>query len=193
MSDTADHVLTTPAPRVGDVWVFETRVPNKAAGIRLHHRVEAVRADEIVTVVTGEGAHAPELRQGFDREMNRRWREVEPGEALRYSPAFALFRFPLVAGQTTWSVTVRQTQDGWPGSRAIQIDARAVRLEAVVTPAGRFDAMRIEARHRAGDALIETVYWYCPRVHRSVRGEESTQTPRGRSALVYELLSWQPA
>jgi hypothetical protein len=193
MSDATDRVLTAPAPRVGDAWVFETRVPNKAAGIRLHHRVEAVRANEIVTVVTGEGAHAPELRQGFDREMNRRWREVEPGEALRYSPAFALFRFPLLAGQTAWSVTVTQTQDGWPGSRAVQIEARAVRLEGVVTPAGRFDAMRIEAWHRAGDALIETVYWYCPQVHRSVRGEEYTQTPRGRSALVYELLSWQPA
>lgn len=193
MSAPAADTVPAPNPRVGDVWVFETRLPDKPSGVRLHHRVEAVRADEIVTVVQGTGADAALLRQGFDHQMNRRWREVEPGEALRYTPAFALFRFPLVAGQTAWSVTVNQTQDGWPGSRSVHIQARAARMERVNTPAGRFDAMRIEATHRAGDALIQTVYWYCPQVHRSVRGEEYTETPRGRSALLYELLSWQPA
>ncbi|GAB4204139.1 MAG: hypothetical protein Fur0019_04490 [Tibeticola sp.] len=185
--------LHAPLPRVGDAWVFETRLPEKARGVRLHHRVEAVQGDEIVTAVQGETGDAPVLRQGFDRQMNRRWREVEPGEALRYAPAFALFRFPLVAGETAWSLTVQQTQDGWPGSREVQIDARAVRIETVSTPAGRFEAMRIEATHRAGDARIQTVYWYCPQVRRSVRGEEFTETPRGRSALIYELLRWQPA
>lgn len=187
------NFLHAPLPRVGDTWVFQTRLPEKARGVLLHHRVEAVQADEIVTAVQGETSDGTVLRQGFDRQMNRRWREVEPGESLRYAPAFALFRFPLVAGETTWSLTVQQTQDGWPDRREIRIDARAVRIEPVTTPAGRFEAMRIEATHHADDARIETVYWYCPQVRRSVRGEEFTITPRGRSALIYELLSWQPA
>lgn len=183
--------LPAPAPRVGDAWTFETRLRGQARGVRLYHRVEAIRSEEIITAVRGEDAQTPVLRQGFDHQMNRLWREVEPGEALRYAPAFALFRFPMVAGQTAWSASVQQTQDGWPGRREVHIDARAVRLESVTTPAGRFEAMRIEALHRAGDARIETVYWYCPEVRRSVRGEEHTETPRGRSTLIYELLDWQ--
>lgn len=182
----------SPAPRIGDRWMFETRLADKPSGVRLRHQIESAGEQGYVALVRGESADAPVLRQGLDRSMNRLWREVEPGEAIRYTPAFELFRFPMEAG-LAWRAVVEQRQDGVPGMRRVRIDARVAGAETVTTPAGAFDAWRIEAEHRAGDARIATVYWYCPVVHRSVRGEEHTETPRGRSTLIYELLEWRPA
>ena len=184
--------VPAPAPRVGDRWLFETRLAHKPSGIRLLHELERADAAGYVARVRGAAADAPVLRQGFDRAMNRLWREVEPGEAIHYAPAFALFRFPMHAG-LRWTVDVQQRQDGFPGVNRVNIAANVIGPETVTTPGGSFEAWRIEAEHRAGDARIETVYWYSPQVHRSVRGEEHTETPRGRSTLIYELLEWLPA
>lgn len=180
-----------PAPRTGDRWLFETRLAERARGVRLRHQIESAGDLGYVAVVRGEGADTPVLRQGLDRAMNRLWREVEPGEAIRYSPAFELFRFPMHSG-LRWAVAVEQRQDHVPGVRQVHINAHVVGPEPVTVPAGTFEAWRIEAQHRAGDARISTTYWYCPQVHRSVRGEEHTETPRGRSTLIYELLDWRP-
>jgi hypothetical protein len=124
----------------------------------------------------------------FDAEFNRVAREVVPGESMRYSPAFPLFRFPIEPGRR-WKAAVEQRQDGEPGHRIVEVDARVVGPETVEVPAGRFDAWRIEAVHRAGDVRIDTVYWFAPRAKRSVRGVETSRSPRGTSELIYELQS----
>jgi len=176
-----------PQPRLGDQWQFATRLVGGAAPLVLDHVVRELRPDGgCVIGVRKAGSDEPWLTQVFDAEFNRVARELIPGESMRYTPAFPLFRFPLEAGRR-WKAAVEQRQDGEPGHRIVEVEARVVGPEAVEVPAGRFDAWRIQAVHLAGDVRIDTVYWYAPRAKRSVRGVEKSRSPRGASELIYEL------
>lgn len=177
-----------PQPRLGDRWQFATRVVGGDSPLVLDHEVRQLLPDGGWTVgVRRAGSSGPWLSQVFDADFNRVSRELVPGEAMHYAPAFPLFRFPLQAGRR-WRAAVEQRQDGEPGHRIVEVEAHVVGAEAVAVPAGRFDdAWRIEAVHRAGDVRIDTVYWYSPRARRAVRGVETSRSPRGASELVYEL------
>lgn len=181
-----------PQPRAGDRWQFATRLVGGAAPLVLDHEVQALQADGGCRVgVRKAGADDAWLVQIFDADFNRVARELAPGESIRYSPAFPLFRFPMRAG-LQWQADIEQRQDGEPGGpRIVRVEARVVAPESVQVPAGRFDAWRIEAVHRAGDVQIDTVYWYAPRARRSVRGVETSRSPRGQGELVYELMALQ--
>ncbi|NWG74751.1 MAG: hypothetical protein HXY24_09125 [Rubrivivax sp.] len=178
-----------PQPKLGDQWQFVTRLVGGSTPLVLDHMVRELRLDGGWAIgVRKAGTDEPWLTQVFDAEFNRVAREVVPGESMRYSPAFPLFRFPIEPGRR-WKAAVEQRQDGEPGHRIVEVDARVVGAEAVEVPAGRFDAWRIEAVHRAGDVRIDTVYWFAPRAKRSVRGVETSRSPRGTSELIYELQS----
>ncbi len=181
--------IDRPQPRLGDQWQFSTRIVGGAAPLVLDHMVRELRPDGgFVVGVRKAGTAEPWLVQEFDADFNRVARELLPGDSMRYRPAFPLFRFPLRPG-LRWTLDVEQRQDSEPGHRFVHVDARVVGPETVEVPAGRFDAWRIEARHRAGDVGIDTVYWYAPRAKRSVRGVETSRSPRGTSELIYELQS----
>lgn len=193
MNVTSAHsstVVQRPQPRLGDQWQFATRAVGRDSALVLDHEVRELLPDGgWVVAVRRAGSSEPWLNQVFDADFNRVSREVIPGEALRYAPAFPLFRFPMEAGQR-WSTAVEQRQDGEPGHRIVNVEARVVGPEAVTVPAGHFeDAWRIEAVHRAGDVHIDSVYWYAPRARRAVRGVETSRSPRGASELIYELQS----
>jgi hypothetical protein len=178
-----------PTPRLGDRWVFRTALPGRQ-GLVLEHRLDRIAADGGFEIRVRKLPDGQEwLRQQFDAEFNRVSREIVPGEAVRFDPPFALFRFPMRAG-LSWQASTRQQQDGGYAPRRVDIEARVVGEESVDTPAGRLSAWRIEAVHRAGDTHIDTVYWYCPQAKRSVRGEETTRTASGTSLLIYELLEF---
>ena len=189
MTPSADR----PLPRVGDRWQFATRLVGGAAPLVLDHEVQAVHADGGCRIgVRKAGGDEPWLAQLFDADFNRAARELTPGESMRYSPAFPLFRFPMRAG-LQWQADVEQRQDGEPGRRIVHVEARVVGLASVQVPAGRFEAWRIEGVHRAGDVQIDTVYWFAPRAKGSVRGVETSRSPRGQMELVYELNALQVA
>jgi hypothetical protein len=177
-----------PQPRPGDRWQFATRVVGGDSALVLDHELrQLLPAGGWVVGVRRAGSDGPWLNQVFDADFNRVSRELVPGEAMHYAPAFPLFRFPLQAGRR-WSAAVEQRQDGEPGHRIVEVEAHVVGPEAVEVPAGRFDdAWRIEAVHRAGDVRIDSVYWYAPRARRAVRGVETSRSPRGASELVYTL------
>lgn len=185
----AAAVVDRPQPRVGDRWQFATRVVGGGAPLVLDHLLRETLADGgFVIDVRRAGSAGPWLAQRFDAEFNRVARELAPGESVRYEPAFPLFRFPLHAGKR-WALTVQQRQDGEPGARAIEVEASVTGTETVEVPAGRFEAFRIEAVHRAGPVRIDTVYWYAAQARRSVRGVELSRSAQGESELVYELQS----
>jgi len=179
-----------PRPRLGDRWQFATRVVGGDSPLILDHEVQQLLPDGGWAVgVRRAGSTGPWLTQVFDADFNRVSRELVAGEAMHYAPAFPLFRFPLEPGRR-WRVAVEQRQDGEPGHRIVEVEARVVGPEAIEVPAGRFDdGWRIEAVHRAGDVRIDSVYWYSPRARRAVRGVETSRSPRGASELVYELQS----
>ena len=180
-------VAERPQPRLGDQWQFSTRVVGGASPLVLDHMVRELHADGGWTIgVRKAGSDDPWLAQVFDPEFNRVAREIMPGESMRYTPAFPLFRFPLEPGRR-WKAAVEQRQDGEPGHRIVEVDARVVGPEVVEVRAGRFDAWRIEAVHLAGGVRIDTVYWYAPKARRSVRGVETSRSAQGTSELVYEL------
>lgn len=187
----------SPAPRIriGDGWVFATQVPGSGNVLRLRHEVHGVAANGLVKVKVYNVARPDDapLAQVLDAEMNRVSREFSPGESVNYAPAFPMFRFPMAPG-CSWSLTVRQSQQPEDPSSDVSIAARVLRWESVQVRAGRFEALRIQARHGVDGLFVDSTYWYAPRAGRSVRGEELTVSPRGRSELHYELLEmWRPA
>ena len=189
----ADAAAPWPVVRVGDQWTFITQLAGSRDPLRLRHRVVEVAADGRVRteVLNLRRPDEPPLTQWLDRSMNRLSREFAPGEAVRYSPAFALFRFPMRPGDA-WEESVLQTQDaGWAPNR-VEIAARVRGWERVEVPGGTFDALLLEAVHRTGQAHVQARYWYAPAVRRAVRGVELTRTPTGRSELGYELLEFAP-
>jgi hypothetical protein len=188
MSESADRV---PAPivQVGDEWTFATRLTGGQAALRLHHRVVERAADGSVRVAVRniDRPDATALAQRLDAQMNRLSREFAPGEAIHYAPAFMMFRFPMGPG-VAWEQTVVQTQAPEDPPNRVHISARVVAREAVEVEAGRFDALRIEAEHRAGTITVASTYWYAPRAGRAVRGIEHTEGNGHRSELTYTLL-----
>jgi hypothetical protein len=190
-ADSGGQARSTSRPRIrpGDRWVFATRVPGSQDILRLRHEVRSVADDGRVTVAVHNLArpHEAPLAQSLDAEMNRLSREFSPGETVHYAPAFAMFRFPMGPG-ASWSLSVQQTQEPLDPPTEIRIQARVLRWERVQVGAGRFDALRIEARHAVEDVSIDSTYWYAPVAGRAVRGEEVTRSSAGRSELHYELL-----
>jgi hypothetical protein len=181
-----------PKVRPGDRWTFATHVPGSSDVLRLQHVVQSVSADGRVAVHVTNLArpHEAALTQVLDREMNRVSREFAPGEAVHYAPAFAMFRFPMAPGKR-WQLAVQQTQEPGDPPTEISIEAEVQRWETVEVPAGRFDALRIEARHGVDGLVVASTYWYAPLAARAVRGVEVTQTPQGRSELHYALVALQ--
>jgi uncharacterized protein (DUF2237 family) len=178
-----------PRVRPGDRWSFATRVPGSADVLRLRHVVQSVGTDGRIAVQVTNLARpdAAPLAQVLDREMNRVSREFAPGEAVHYAPAFAMFRFPMAPGRR-WKLAVQQTQEPADPPTEIGIEAEVLRWETVQVPAGRFDALRVQARHTVDDLVVQSTYWYAPKAARAVRGIELTLTAQGRSELQYELL-----
>jgi len=194
LPERSERLPDAALPRVspGDHWTFATRVPGSTDVLRLRHVVQSVAADGRVAVHVTNLARPDEapLTQVLDREMNRVSREFAPGEAVHYAPAFAMFRFPMAPGRR-WRLAVQQTQEPGDPPTEIGIAAEVQRWESVEVPAGRFDALRIEARHSVDGLVVASTYWYAPRAARAVRGIEVTQTAQGRGELHYEMLALQ--
>ncbi len=97
----------------------------------------------------------------------------------RYEP----LHFPLAVGRS-WSF-----EYDYAGKNPVSVKqtARVVGYETVSTPAGRFDALRIEheGRYEATDGRyrwqgrISETYWYAPSVGRSVRHDYRDTTGKG--------------
>lgn len=169
-----------PDYRVGDRWVyrvtdgFRNRVTWEET-----YQVTTASPQAIVVSVRAKGA-------SVDDSRTETWSApgivvagaVFDNDTRRFEPPLERYRFPLVGG-AYWNQEVR---DANHDSRPYAGVRRAVRVggyERITTPAGTFDAIRLQVDMRLDDEAFwrwptECTYvlWYAPAVGMTVREEK---------------------
>lgn len=213
--------VPAPEPRVGDAWSYTV-----LDGFRGFERgeasviVTAVRGETITAEVDeasgavsrpltlrlrprADGAPAadrtPDDGRAVTRTFARGWNPINgrtpAGDEVTYDPPLPLFVFPLEDGRR-WSQTVTAT-DARTGARfPVFVQGRVLGRETVTTPAGTFDAIRIQRSLRIGDGETSIwrsdtfqaeTEWYAPAVGRGVRYQQDQSyyfdTMRGRDPM----------
>ncbi|MGE0072639.1 MAG: hypothetical protein AB7S55_06215 [Thiomonas sp.] len=187
--------MTLPDIREGDHWVFITRTQEEIdrgeAGLVMSNRVTRIDADGRVhiQVQRTNKADSPLLQNIYTRQFDLLSREIVPGEAIEYHPAFPQFMFPLSVGKN-WKEIVTQTQPEWGLHTRLTVSVSVEAEQTVAVPAGTFHTFRLQGHYTAEEATVMTHYWYAPAAGRAVKGIEDTLSINGvRTRLVYELQS----
>lgn len=185
-----------PDIRIGDDWVFVTRTQDDIdqgnPGLVMRSTVSSIDADVRIHMEvrrTNGSADAPTLRNLYSPQFDLLSREIVPGEAVDYEPAFPQFQFPLTVGKT-WQQDVIQSQPDWELHATMGVSVIVEAEETVTVPAGTFQTVRLAGHYTASEATVMTHFWYAPAAGRSVKGVEDTLSINGaRSRLIYELQS----
>ena len=187
--------LPRPDIRPGDRWVFVTRTQEEAergdAGLVMANHVTEIgpNGELHVEVQRINKADSPVLKNIYSNQFDLLSREVVPGEAVQYSPAFPQFEFPMTVGNT-WKEQVTQSQPEWELHAQVGVSVTVEAEETVTVPAGTFRTLRLQGHYTASQATVMTHYWYAPAAGRSVKGVEDTLAINGtRTRLIYELQS----
>ncbi|OIQ89076.1 hypothetical protein GALL_290210 [mine drainage metagenome] len=188
--------LPKPDIRVGDEWLFLTRTLDdsdaKDAGLLMRSRVVAMLdAGQIqIEVKNGDAADTPWLKNIYSDQFDLLSREMVPGEAITYTPAFPQFRFPMSPGEA-WAQTITQSQPEWELHAQIGVDVTVEAEDIVQVPAGTFKTLRLLGRYTTPNAMVTTHYWYAPAAGRAVKGIEDTlaKINESRVRVQYELQS----
>lgn len=179
--------------RVGDRWLFEFKdeLSGEVKGI-FAQVVTDVSEREIVTAVSRRGEEQTRLI-AFDRDWNRiddsLWK-YRPNDGTGIKPPLGVgkeWRFENDASNMQTGAVLKTT-----GS------SKVIAQEAVTTPAGSFDAFKIETRVRqvntrdnTRDSETEVVFWYVPRINQWVRRTDTVRIEgRTRSKLTSELMDF---
>lgn len=187
--------LSAPDIRPGDRWVFVLRTQEEVergdAGLVTANHVTSVGpgGELHVEVQRLDKAESPVLRNVYSHQFDLLSREVVPGEAVEYRPAFPQFEFPMAVGDT-WKRQVAQIQPEWELHAQVGVSVTVEAEEVVTVPAGTFRTFRLQGHYTASQATVMTRYWYAPAAGRSVKGVEDTLAINGtRTRLIYELQS----
>lgn len=213
--------VPAPEPRVGDAWNYTV-----LDGFRGFERgaasfaVTAVQGETFTAEVEEAGGpvtrsftlrlrpradSAPAADPSADaghavtRTFARGWNPVNgrtpAGDEVTYDPPLPLFVFPLEDGRR-WTQTVTATVTRTGARFPVFVQGRVLGRETVTTPAGTFDAIRIQRSLRIGDGETSIwrsdtfqaeTEWYAPAVGRSVRYQQDLNyymdTMRGREPM----------
>ena len=177
----AGETAEAPQIKVGDRWKNEQR--DKRTGNR---ESETARTVSAVTTSTVEGTE----NDGTFKMTT----ELNPIESttmvLTGEPKF--LSFPLAVGKK-WSFKYNFANKTNQSKGRSQLDAEVVAYEKVTTPAGSFDAFRIEAKgfwnndSSRSNGRSKSVYWYAP----SARSVVRTEYEDGYNNWVRELVELQ--
>jgi hypothetical protein len=208
----SSETLATAAPqyRVGDRWVY--RVRDGFANPKIYeetHAVSAIGADGITVdvTVTGGGETVRRVEKWVDGGRMSQGALMDI-ETRRFAEPLLVYRFPLQPG-STWNQRVANfnTMTGREGpiSRYVRVGGQ----ERVTTPAGTFDAVRLNVVMRLDDEEFwrwptDATYtvWYAPAAKASIRevrradylekgGDQSVGRLPTQNAVV-ELVSFTP-
>lgn len=186
--------VAAPEIRVGDAWTYNIYDGFRGylKGSRLYEVVQ-VTADMIVVAVTEDNAT---VTRAFTKSWNPFTGTLPENRIVDFKPPYPAFRFPLEHGRR-WTGIVNATAPGSDRSVPVQVQARVVGGERVSTPAGDFDAVRIERWIRIvegewwrSDINVVETEWYAPAVGRTVRFQteqayyiDQTRSPDGPFGL----------
>lgn len=171
--------LPKPDIRVGDEWLFLTRTlddsDHRDAGLLMRSRVVALLDDGRIhiDVKNGDAADNPWLKNVYSDQFDLLSREMVPGEAITYTPAFPQFRFPMRTGER-WEETITQSQPEWDLHAQIGVSVTVEAKDLVQVPAGTFEALRLLGHYTTPNATVTAHYWYAPAAGRAVKGIEDT-------------------
>lgn len=168
----ADAVVAKPDVRMDDRWIYR----------RMDHRFEPpVLLYELrVTFVDARAIHTVLARQGRPRDSDATWTPewnsvVSVDEGIVELKGGGLLQFPLSAGRTYASMwEMRRPRVGKFHVRH-ERTVKVVGWEDIEVPAGKFQALKVEAEGRWGrlDAKISgwarNTVWYAPAVKRWVK------------------------
>jgi len=189
----AANAQTAAAPtfKVGDRWVYDVK-----SGIGLQtvtyqetREVTSVGSGGIKIKVTGKNAAGADFSQTDDLAAPGRLRSgaVCLDEVRRYPTPLQLVEYPIASGQRS-SKWVDVLSDPGGNKGQINYSFRTRDWEKQTTPAGTFDAIRIDLYMTLDDATAfragtncNFTLWYSP----AVRG-----TVRERRAAQYNELDW---
>ncbi|MGC9161970.1 MAG: hypothetical protein ACP5F9_00260 [Thiomonas sp.] len=187
--------MQLPDIRVGDRWVFITRTQEEIdrgdPGLVMSNLVTQItpNGEVHVQVQRTNKADSPALMNIYSKQFDLLSREIVPGEAIEYRPAFPQFVFPLSVGKN-WKDVVTQSQPEWDLQTKLGVSVSVEAEETVTVPAGTFHTFRLQGHYTAAQATVMTHYWYAPAAGRAIKGIEDTLSINGvRTRLVYELQS----
>lgn len=181
-----------PVLKVGEVTTY---------AVTSRHNNQNYNEKVTITEATAEGYKA-RVEQGEDASKTREMvLDTDMGLILtasgsRFAPAARTLKFPLEVGATWESKSEVSLPDG--GKSRISSDNKVVGIEKIRTPAGEFEAYKIETRGGVqgvtwnGFFRVVQTQWYAPSVQRVVRTEYKEQRTSGLDT-VRELKSVEPA
>lgn len=185
---------TAPRPvlKVGEVTTY---------AVTSRHNNQNYNEKVTITEATAEGYKAW-VEQGEDASKTREMvLDTDMGLILtasgsRFAPASRTLKFPMEVGATWESKSEVSLPDG--GKSRISSDNKVVGIEKIRTPAGEFEAYKVETRGAVqgvtwnGYFRVVQTQWYAPSVQRVVRTEYKEQRVSGLDTL-RELKSVEPA
>jgi hypothetical protein len=170
-----------PVYRVGDRWVYRVhdRVPPRLDSWEETHTIATVSAQAITLQVVAKGA-------SVDVDRTETW--SMPGtvvtgavfdlETRRFDPPLLRFRFPLAVGDR-WNQRMEHAAMSESPYGALQRSVTVAGYQRITTPAGTFDAIRMNIFMRMDDETFwrwptqcTYVVWYAPAVGTTVREEK---------------------
>jgi len=185
--------VVAATPRVGDSWLYQftsgwSQIPSRPFSVR----VLEVTGNTIRDELTSSGG--PADVRNFTGNLDFVARTLSGASVTEFAPY--LQAFTALAGQTWWNIPMPV---GAAPLTPWTAQARVRGVEAVSTPAGTFEATRVELfARRAGAgvapsadmAQMQAVGWYVPRAKRIAKFQYNTWTlgmnPIDREG--YELL-----
>ncbi len=201
-----------PEIRAGDAWtyaVYDGYRGTRKGSARV--TVQQITPQGVVTQMDSDGGPATRT---FTPEWNPHTLELPEDRIADFTPPFPAFAFPLEDSKR-WSATVIAVESRSGRRYAVHVSARVAGRETIQTPAGTFDAIRVDRsvyldNHewwRSGTRWYQSE-WYAPAVSRSVRYQDyseytdytkSNDEPLIRSDIipgdktVLELTAYTPA
>ena len=146
--------------RVGDSWSYRNDANESEYTVKVIGEEKQADGTVLYQVERSAGGRVHYwYAKAADRVLMRR--EANPdqeGVGVTHEPARQFLKNPLAAG-AKWT---------WTGKSATGMDVTEINVvegpQVVVTPAGRFRAMKVVSRVREGDSGVTRTSWYAPGV-----------------------------
>jgi len=183
-SEGSGPAAEAPAYRVGDRWVY-----HGIEGFRVKteweetHEVTAIGPEGITVRITQRGPAPMDATRTevFTAPGQMKIGAAYVNETRRFSAPLQLYNFPLAAGKV-WNQWVGTYNDMTRESGQLNRYVRVAGWDKVSTPAGSFDAIRLEVLMRLDDETFwrwpttcNYAVWYAPAAHAVVREERRAQ------------------
>lgn len=192
-AQTPDH--GKPVVKVGEVATYS-----------VHLRGDNRMAEETLTITSVDDKQIKYITSRSDRTpadmegvATAEWNTIQSGSSgSRFEPFHPGLKFPLVVGEN-WKGKYEVTGLNGAKSKA-DIDFKVVAKEQVTTPAGTYEAFKVESSgwitgvSWQGSFRTTNITWYAPVIHRMVKNEyKDYRNNRLWNDTVTELKSFKPA